>query len=44
MEEAFLDKKDVAGEKRDDWEEIQNYISAMNEAVKQLHYFPFQPV
>ena len=41
MEEAFLDKKDVATEKRDDWEEVQNYISAMNEAVKQLHKLPF---
>ncbi len=41
MEEAFLDKKDVAVEKRDDWEEVQNYISAMNEAVKQLHNLPF---
>jgi Fic family protein len=41
MEEAFLDKKDVATEKRDDWEEVQNYISAMNEAVMQLHKLPF---
>jgi Fic family protein len=41
MEEAFLDKKDIATEKRDDWEEVQNYISAMNEAVKQLHNLPF---
>lgn len=41
MEEAFLDKNDVAVEKRDDWEEVQNYISAMNEAVKQLHNLPF---
>ena len=41
MEDAFLDKKDVATEKRDDWEEVQNYISAMNEAVKQLHKLPF---
>lgn len=41
MEEAFLDKEDIAFEKRDDWEEVQNYISAMNEAVKMLHTLPF---
>jgi Fic family protein len=41
MEEAFLDKEDISMEKRDDWEEVQNYISAMNEAVKQLHTLPF---
>ncbi|MGS2741712.1 Fic family protein [Sinomicrobium sp. M5D2P17] len=41
MEEAFLKKEDVAFEKRDDWEEVQNYIAAMNEAVKMLHTLPF---
>ncbi|GAA3643425.1 Fic family protein [Flavivirga jejuensis] len=41
MEDAFLSKEDVAYEKRDDWEEVQNYISAMNEAVKMLHTLPF---
>ena len=41
IEEAFLDKKDVVAEKRDDWEEVQNYIGAMNEAVMQLHKLPF---
>jgi Fic family protein len=41
MEDAFLDKKDVAIEKRDDWEEVQNYITAMKEAVNQLHNLPF---
>lgn len=41
MEEAFLNKEDVAFEKRDDWEEVQNYISAMNEAVRMLHTLPF---
>lgn len=41
MEEAFLNKEDIAFEKRDDWEEVQNYISAMNEAVKMLHTLPF---
>jgi Fic family protein len=41
IEEVFLDKKDLAKEKRNDWEEVQNYISAMNEAVKMLHTLPF---
>ncbi|WP_445956886.1 Fic family protein [Yeosuana sp.] len=41
MEEAFLDKKDINLEKRDDWVEVQNYISAINEAVKMLHRLPF---
>ena len=41
MEEAFLNKADVQAEKRDDWEEVQNYIQAMNEAVNMLHTLPF---
>jgi Fic family protein len=41
MEEAFLDKADISLDKRDDWEEVQNYIAAMNEAVKMLHTLPF---
>ena len=41
MEEAFLNKDEISFEKRDDWEEVQNYISAMNEAVKMLHSLPF---
>ena len=41
IEEAFLDKEDIHSEKRNDWEEVQNYISAMNEAVKMLHTLPF---
>ncbi|MDR1517775.1 MAG: Fic family protein [Dysgonamonadaceae bacterium] len=41
MEEAFLNKNDIQIEKRDDWEEVRNYISAMNEAVKMLHTLPF---
>lgn len=41
MEDAFLDKSDVAFDKRNDWEEVQNYISAMNESVKMLHTLPF---
>lgn len=41
MEEAFLSKEEISQEKRDDWEEVQNYISAMNEAVHLLHKLPF---
>lgn len=41
MEDVFLKKNEVAVEKRDDWEEVQNYIAAMNEAVKMLHTLPF---
>lgn len=41
MEEVFLNKEDIVFEKRNDWEEVQNYISAMNEAVNMLHKLPF---
>lgn len=41
MEEAFLNKADVMTEKRDDWEEVQNYISAINTTIDRLHTWPF---
>jgi len=41
IEEAFLEKNAIEDEKRSDWEEVQNYITAMNEAVLQLHTLPF---
>lgn len=41
MEEALLEKEDIALDKRDDWEEVQNYVGAMNEAVANLQALPF---
>lgn len=41
MEEVFLKKEDISQEKRDDWEEVQNYIQAMNHGVELLHNLPF---
>lgn len=41
MEEALQNKEDIALEKRDDWEEVQNYITAMNDAIEQLQELPF---
>lgn len=40
MEEAFLDKKSVIPENRDDWDEVQNYIGAINYAIRQLQDLP----
>ncbi len=41
MEDAVLDKDDVPLDKRDDWEEVQNYTKAMNSAISELENLPF---
>jgi Fic family protein len=41
FEEAFMKKEDIAKERQDDWDELQNYIAAMNFAVKELQNLPF---
>lgn len=40
MDEAVLSEKYVSPEKRDDWEEVQNYIKAINTAIKELKKLP----
>jgi Fic family protein len=41
MEEALLDKEDIPLDKRDDWEEVQNYMRAMEVAIETLEKLPF---
>lgn len=41
MDEALLEKEDLPLDKRDDWEEVQNYIKAMEWAIELLDKLPF---
>ena len=41
IEDALLDREDVAIEKRNDWDEVKNYITALNEAIDSLKNLPF---
>ena len=43
MSEAVLEKKEnIAPERRDDWQEVQNYVKAMNSAIKALETLPLE--
>ncbi|MNK43404.1 Adenosine monophosphate-protein transferase SoFic [compost metagenome] len=41
VEDVFLERDEVSQEKRSDWEEVQNYIMAMNKAIELLKQLPF---
>lgn len=41
IDDALLDKEDIPLDKRDDWEEVQNYINAMEMAIHSLEKLPF---
>lgn len=40
VEDMVMKKADVDAEKRDDWQEVHNYITAMNHAVRRLREVP----
>ena len=41
MDEALMEKEQIGIERRNDWEEVQNYIRTMNEAIENLQTLPF---
>jgi len=40
IQEAIQDREEIAEEQRDDWEEVQNYIKALNAAIESLDELP----
>lgn len=40
IDEVLMDKEYIAPERRDDWQEVQHYINAMNYAIEELKTLP----
>lgn len=40
MDEALMKKEDILPSKRDDWQEVRNYVDALNYSIEQLATFP----
>lgn len=40
FDEAFLRKENIHAERRDDWQEVQNYTLALNKAIQDLSKLP----
>ena len=40
IEEALLKREDILPDRRDDWQEVRNYIKAMNGAIRDLKKLP----
>ena len=40
FDEAFLQKENVTAERKDDWQEVQNYTHALNSAIEELDTLP----
>jgi len=40
FDEAFLQKENVTAERKDDWQEVQNYTHTLNSAIEELNALP----
>jgi Fic family protein len=40
IEEALVEEKEITPEGRDDWQEVNNYVKALNLAIEELATFP----